>query len=68
MNIIPTSQFRAVTTGQEFELIRIIYRQMGKKLSRPIYEFQYTNRDSQTFTCYLEDVERSVHFGSWVKI
>lgn len=66
--ITPTTKYRAVTTGEEFVLKRIIDRQGGKKLTRPIYEFEYTNRDYKNFTCYLEDVKRALHFGSWVKI
>ena len=65
---IPNTKYKAVITDEEFVLNRIIDSQMGKKLTRPIYEFEYTNRDYGNFTCYLEDVERSMHFESWVKI
>jgi hypothetical protein len=65
---IPTTKYKAISTGEEFVLKRIIDSQMGKKLTRPIYEFEYINRDYGNFTCYLEDVERSMYFCSWVKI
>lgn len=60
--------FRAVTTGQEFFLFRIVERVGQIKLKEPIYQFRYTNRESKDFTCYLDHVKRSVDFGNWIKI
>ena len=61
-------KYEAISTGQEFTLIDIQKRSGGKLLSRPIYKFQYTNRNDEIFTCYIEDIEKSLSFGSWVKL
>ena len=61
-------KFQAISTGQEFSIIDIQKRSGDKLLSRPIYKFQYTNRSDETFTCYIEDIEKSLSFGSWIKL
>ena len=60
-------KYESISTGQEFILIDIQKRSGGKLLSRPIYKFEYTNRNNETFTCYIEDIEKSLSFGSWIK-
>jgi hypothetical protein len=42
----------------------------GKKvqLTRPIYHIKYDTKDKKPFTTYIEEINRMVSFGRWVKI
>lgn len=62
------TKYRAVETGQEFELYRIITVRGTVKLTDPIYEFKYLNRDTKNFTCYLHNILRSLDFKAWEEI
>lgn len=55
------------TTKQSFELVEIVLKANGKKLTNPEYVWKYVDSD-KTFTNKLEDIKRAFLFETWVKI
>lgn len=62
------SKFVATSTGQQFELMSITERIGQRKLKEPIYTFRYTNREGGQFTCYKNDIDKSISFKVWKEI
>lgn len=59
-------KFKAVNCGRSFKLRTIIDRQGGKKLSDPLYVWEYIEDPEKTFTNKTEDIRRALLYKSWI--
>jgi len=53
--------------GVRFRFKDIVKTSGTKRLSKPLYRFQYLNSD-RTFGTHIEDVERAIKFKKWKEV
>lgn len=61
-------RYQVVSTESIVELAEVKTHEFSKRLSKPVYIFRYPNSPRMPFSCYKENIEKSLKLGQWIKI
>jgi len=61
-------QFKVISTGAVLTLEEVKTHEFGKRLTKPVFVFNYSGVDKKPFTTYKEQVEQSINRGVWSRL